>query len=415
MEIRRKVQLHPTQAEFRRSPARYRAFCGGRGAGKSWVGAYDLLRRLRPGGVYLVASPTGILMQDTTYPTLKQLGESFGIWGGVKLTPYPTITILLDGGTASIRLRTAEDPDKLRGPNLRGAWLDEASLMHGDAYKIVIGALRDGSHVGWMSATFTPQGPSHWTFSTFASGHPDSALFRARTDQNPFLSPAFAATLRDQYGETNWARQELGGEFVQLEGAEFESEWFSGPGFWFDDWPQNLQLKVVALDPSKGSSGRSKDGDYQAHVLIGVGVEDGRYILYVDADLDRLGVVPMCDRTVSLCRAFAAAGGQPVDSVICEENGTMGLLGPALDAACVRANCYLPYLLRTNSDNKEFRIRYYVGPPLSRRQLRFRRTAGARMLVGQLQSFPRDEYDDGPDALATGLRRVAELLSPGGE
>lgn len=405
--LRRKIQLHSAQRDFRHSPARYRGFVGGRGSGKSWCGAYDLIRRARPGGTYLIGSPTGILMGDTTFPTFEALAKDLGVWGGVKLTPYPTARILLEGGEAMIRFRTAEDPEKMRGPNLRGAWLDEASLMHEDAYKIVIGSLRDGNRVGWLSATFTPKGPSHWTHASFASGGADTAIFRARTDQNPFLSPEFAATLERQYGETLFARQELGGEFVQLEGSEFPGEQFAGSDLWFDEWPLDLALKVIALDPSKGSDGKGKD--YQAHVLVGMRLEGDKFVLYVDADLQREGVIAMCARTVQLARQFGSTG-RPVDSVIVEENGTMGLLAPMFEAACVKAGYYMPWMCRVNTENKESRIRAQVGPPLSRRQIRFRRTAGARMLMGQLQSFPLDEYDDAPDALATALRRVAELL-----
>jgi hypothetical protein len=194
---------------------------------------------------------------------------------------------------------------------------------------------------------------------------------------------------------------------VVAEGAEFPAEWF-GADLWFDRWPDDLHLKVIALDPSKGSDGKGED--YQAHVMIGATVEGGRYVFYVDADLQREGVVPMTERTVRLTREFGAFGGQPVDSVVVEENGTLGLLPPAFDAACAKLNFPIPYLCRVNRDNKEQRIRAWCGPPLSRRQLRFRRTAGGRMLVGQLQSFPMDEHDDAPDALAIALRRVTELL-----
>ena len=113
----RRVKLHRAQAEFRRSRSLYRAFVGGRGAGKSWCGAYDLLRRARPGRTYLVGSPTGVLMGDTTFPTFKALAQDFGVWGSVRLSPYPTATILLDGGEAEVRFRTAEDPERMRGPN----------------------------------------------------------------------------------------------------------------------------------------------------------------------------------------------------------------------------------------------------------------------------------------------------------
>ena len=119
-----------------------------------------------------------------------------------------------------------------------------------------------------------------------------------RTRENPFNHPEFEKTLQNQYGDTNWARQELGGEFVQLEGAEFPAEWFAGD-IWFDRWPDDLTLKVVALDPSKGSDGRGDD--YQAHVLIGVRVEDSKYVLYVDADLQREGVVCRCATAPSRC------------------------------------------------------------------------------------------------------------------
>jgi phage terminase large subunit-like protein len=402
------VQLYPKQTQFRQSNARYRAFCGGRGTGKSFVGAYDFLRRLTPGGTYLVGSPTGILLLDTTFPTLKKIAEQWGVWGPCKLTPYPTATILLEGGTAEVRFRTADEPNRMRGANLRGVWLDEASLMQKKAYDVVIASLRDGLHVGWLSSTFTPTGPTGWVHEVFATGKPDTSIVRARTSENPFVGPEFHKTLQRQYGETNWARQELGGEFVQLEGTEFPAVWLLGEDLWFNDWPDDLILKVIALDPSKGSAAR--EGDFQAHTLIGVQIaEDGRFVFYVEGVLLREGITLMCERTVKLCQQFGSRG-RIVDSVVVEENGTMGLIYPAMDHAAAKAKYVLPYICRNNSENKEFRIRSQCSPPLSRRQVRFRRTPGTRLGVGQLQSFPLDEHDDFADSLSTGLKRVAELL-----
>lgn len=376
-------------------------------SGKTRAGATDLLLRSKPNRTYLVASPTGIMLSDTTLPMFRTVAQEFGLWGSLKLTPYPNV--MLTTG-AVVRFRTADNPERMRGPNLSGAWLDEASLMHSLAYDICLASLREAGEQGWLSATFTPRGPNHWTHAAFATSKPDTALFRASTGQNPFNPAGFAERLMAQWGDTNFARQELAGEFVQLEGAEFPGDWFARPDLWFDAWPETLILKIISLDPSKGTSGRGSD--YQAHVLIGVVVEENRYVLYVDADLCREGVVDMCNRTAALTRRFNAEGGSRlVDAVVCEENATMGLLEPALDAASVRAGVLIPYLLRTNTDNKEFRIRYYLGPPLSRYQIRFRRTPGSRMVVGQAQSFPYDEHDDGIDALASGLRCVAEMLT----
>ena len=37
---------------------------------------------------------------------------------------------------------------------------------------------------------------------------------------------------------------------------------------WFDEWPSELTVRVIALDPSKG--GDARRGDYSAYVLLGV-------------------------------------------------------------------------------------------------------------------------------------------------
>lgn len=408
--IQKRIRLHPVQAAFRRSDAVYRAFCGGIGSGKSWIGAYDLIRRAKRGRTYMVIGPSYTSLQDSSLKSFLKVARELGVVNpsALKMSAPPQLTLTTG---AEVLFRSADRPESLRGPNLSGAWLDEASLMPRLAYDVAIGRLRESSEQGWLSATFTPKGSQHWTHEAFAGEKPNTIMFRARTGDNPFNPAGFAEKLLQQYGDTLFARQELEGDFVQLEGAEFPGEWFAGDDLWFDSWPDDIILKVIALDPSKGTDGHGKD--YQAHVMLGVAIEDGRYIFYVDADLQREGVTQMCDRTVALCRQFASTG-RMVDSVVCEENSTLGLLKPTLDAACVKASYPIPYLLRTNTDPKEFRIRYWLGPPLSRRQIRFRRTSGGRKLVGQAQSFPFDEFDDGVDALATALRRVTEILTAGG-
>jgi phage terminase large subunit-like protein len=400
------VRLHPVQAEFRRSDALYRAFCGGIGSGKSWVGAYDLIRRAKRGRTYMVVGPSYTSLESSSMKSFLKAARDLGVLdpAAMRLSAPPQLTLSTG---AEILFRSADRPEGLRGPNLSGVWLDEASLMPRLAYDVSIGRLREDGEQGWLSATFTPKGSQHWTFEAFNTGLPNTVMFRAKTRDNPFNPAGFADKILQQYGDTNFARQELEGEFVQLEGAEFPAEWLCGDDLWFDAWPEKMELKVIALDPSKGSDGKGKD--YQAHVLIGAAVEDSRWVYYVDAVAEREGVTQMCLRSVELCREFGATG-RLVDSVVVEENGTLGFIPQAFDAACVKAGYPIPYICRTNTDRKESRIRQQVAPPLSRRQIKFRRTPGGRKLVGQCQSFPHDEYDDVIDALATGLARVAELL-----
>lgn len=220
------IRLHRKQQEFRRSKAIYRGFVGGRGSGKSWAGAYDMLRRARRGRTYLIGSPTGVLMQDTTYPTFKKLATELGIWGSARMSPYPTVELTTG---ASIRFRTAEDPERMRGPNLSGVWLDEASLMHPDAYSVCIAALREAGEQGWLSATFTPKGMAHWTYDVFGTERPDTEIFHASTRDNPFNPAGFQDTLARQYGglDSSLSRQELEGMFL-----DDEDGWQVIPGAW---------------------------------------------------------------------------------------------------------------------------------------------------------------------------------------
>ena len=62
-----KVRLHPAQKAFLDSDATFRAFCGGIGSGKTWAGAYDLIRRAKPGRLYLVIAPTYAMLSDATF------------------------------------------------------------------------------------------------------------------------------------------------------------------------------------------------------------------------------------------------------------------------------------------------------------------------------------------------------------
>lgn len=412
----RTVELHQAQLDFRGSPALYRAFIGGRGSGKSYVGALDmLLRAWQTRGTYLVASPTGVLMQDTTFPTLKTLALDLGLWGECRVSPYPTVT-LRSGST--IRFRTAEDPEKLRGPNISGAWLDEGSLMARAAYEIVIACLREYGRQGWLTLTATPKGLTHWTYEVFGgeTPRPDTALFHCRTADNPFLPRTFADTLAKQY-VGHYARQELDGEFCQIDGAEFLAEWF-GPGIWFDRWPHANEtlLRVIALDPSKGKDARvgqeGQGGDYSAFVILYL-AKDGT--IYVDADMDNRRPLP----------AIVAAGIElyrqhKPDAFACEINQFQELLAKDFlrEAQKHKPPLILPMWGWDNRVNKEVRIRR-LAPILAGVDGRIRFKAGSRgatLLVNQLRDFrapphPPGYHDDGPDALEMAVRMLLHLMA----
>ena len=177
-------------------------------------------------------------------------------------------------------------------------------------------------------------------------------------------------------------------------------ETYFDEGIWFDDWPENLQVKTLALDPSKGSDARR--GDYSALVMLGVDREGS---LYLEADLARRPTPQIVADGVELCRRF----GPDVFGV--EANQFQDLLCGEFEAEFRRQGVLgtRPWPLE-NRANKLVRIRR-LGPYLSARRLRFKSaSAGTRLLVEQLRQFPVGDHDDGPDAAEMALRLAAELL-----
>ena len=69
------IDLHAAQQAFLDSPAIYRGFVGGRGAGKSFVGALDLLMRAKPGRLYGVYAPTYPMLKDSSWRSFLSCGR----------------------------------------------------------------------------------------------------------------------------------------------------------------------------------------------------------------------------------------------------------------------------------------------------------------------------------------------------
>jgi PBSX family phage terminase large subunit len=270
------IRLYPQQKQFLESSALYRAFAGGIGSGKSWILSYDAIRRGKPGRTYAVIGPTYTVLQDSTWKTFKRVAEDLRVIGDIRESAPPSIKLLTG---SEFLFRSADDPDKLRGPNLSGIVLDEASLMPLAVYEIAIGRLREEGQQGWLSAGFTPKGRTHWSFEVFATGRPDTELITAKTRDNPFLPPSFHATLARQY-TASLRSQELEGEFVEAGGLLFRRAWFG-----IVEQAPHMEMAIRGWDlasvhPDDRRHG-GYDPDYTCGCLIGRTVDQTYYIMDV--------------------------------------------------------------------------------------------------------------------------------------
>ncbi len=210
----RRLDLFPRQRRFVLDPARFPAYIGGIGSGKSFAGAAKVLARIGRKEMGLVAAPTYPMLRDATQRAVLELFDGLGVPYDL-LKSENAVTIRHTGHR--IIFRSLDNPETLRGPNLDYAWIDEASLVEQIAWQIVKGRVRVGiAPQAWI--TGTPKG-RNWVWEEWErDADPDHPLYRVTTRENPTLPEGFA----DSLGYTGrFAEQELGGEFVAFEGLVY--------------------------------------------------------------------------------------------------------------------------------------------------------------------------------------------------
>lgn len=204
--------------------------------------------------------------------------------------------------------------------------------------------------------------------------------------------------MRVDSGRTAFEREKQNSP-VDPSKCEWPDDYF-GHHIWFEKWPSDLEVKVLALDPSKG--GDARHGDYSAYVLLGIDRHD---VLYVEADMERRPTPVMVDDGVRIVNRFAPDGfgveANQYQELLIEE------FARAFREQKVRTT--LPRRI-VNFVNKNVRIRK-IGPLLAQRRLRFlKKSKSTELLVNQLRDFPLGSHDDGPDALEMAMR-LAETLT----
>lgn len=205
-----RIQLTPKQDDFVWDPARLVAFIGGVGSGKTTAGAVRAIRFMiaHPGRLGLIVAPTYPMLRDATLRTMLQL-----LGDAAKLHKAE---MRLEAFGAEAILRSADKPDRLRGPNCAWAWIDEAALCPPGTWEIVLGRVREEGGSIWL--TSTPRGKSNWLYALASKG---LSIHRASTADNPFLPKEFVQSILESY-DSEFLRQEFYGEFISLEGLVFQ-------------------------------------------------------------------------------------------------------------------------------------------------------------------------------------------------
>jgi phage terminase large subunit-like protein len=277
----------------------------GRGWGKTRTGAEDAGWHglANPGARIAVVAPTAADARDTCIE-----GES-GLLG---VLPQKCIKawnrslgelILVNG--SRFKAFSAEEPERLRGPQHHRAWADElAAWKYPETWDQLLFGLRLGDRPQ-VVVTTTPK-PSA-LIKTLVTG-PRTHLTRGSTFDNAAnLAPAALDRLREKYAGTRLGRQELEAEILgDLPGALWT---LSGiDTYRLRDAPECDRI-VVAIDPAVTDTERSDE-----HGIIVAGrTADKRGVLLSDASLSG-SPSEWARRAVSLYREYSA------DAIVVEVN-----------------------------------------------------------------------------------------------
>jgi len=220
--------MHPNlnypQANFLNLDHKYRAFVGGLGSGKTWVGCTAQIHHVlqNPGIPQGYFAPTYSLIRDIFYPTIEEVAYQYGVRTTVK-TGDKEIDFYYSGKWYGTTIcRTMDRPETIVGFKIGHAMVDEIDVMATDKAEIswrkIIGRLRyqkDGVKNG-VDVTTTPEG-FKFTYNRFAKEPTESyGILQASTYDNELNLPSdYIQTLKESY-PSQVIEAYINGQFVNL-------------------------------------------------------------------------------------------------------------------------------------------------------------------------------------------------------
>lgn len=277
---------------------------GGRGSGKTRTGSEVTQKWTEIFPRIALVAPTGPDFRDTMVE-----GES-----GLLATAHPENRPLWEPSKKRLTYKngcivtgfSAEEPDRLRGPNHYAAWCDEPAfyplIQH--VWDNLLFGLRLGTHPR-VILTSTPK-PRPWVKQIV--NDPRTVVARSSTYDNlANLAPVFAQQVLDRYEGTRLGRQEIHAEILEdVEGALWSWDLIERARV---DGPPTLTRIVVGVDPA-GS--KKKTADETGIVVVGVDTDGDLFVLD-----DRSGHYSPHGWATA---ANAAADDWSADAIIAEKN-----------------------------------------------------------------------------------------------
>lgn len=323
----------PNQLEPEGDDWNYWIFNAGRGAGKTRSGAewvrHNIKRGLKrvacvaptKGDVrrVMVEGESGLLNVCSKWDkTLTGVNLGFPEWS-------PTKNQLRWANGAIAEFYSAEDPERLRGPQFHAAWADEVAAWRNqqEVWDMLSLCLRLGKHPRVMVTTT----PKPTRLMRFLLKHEKSVISGGSTFDNAAnLSDVYLQAVRDAYEGTRLGRQELYAEVLEeAEGALWTTEILDKCLIEDRDLPVFNRI-VVSVDPAVTAN---EESDMTGIIVAGVDVNGVAYVLedatdqYLPAQWARKAIELYNKYTADRIVAERNQGGEMVRHTLHTEDDTV--------------------------------------------------------------------------------------------
>lgn len=370
----------------------------GRGFGKTRTGAEFVRAEVEEGRARRIAlvAPTAADARDTMVEGESGILAISTPWCRPKYEPSKRRLTWPNGAKAT--LFSAEEPERLRGPQHDLAWSDELAAWERlrDAWDM----LQFGLRLGRRPRQIVTTTPKPVSVLKEILARPDVAVTRGGTRENAVnLAPDFLAGIVSRYEGTRLGRQELDGEILEdVPGALWAREQLDRDRV--GEVPELARI-VVAVDPPVSST---EEADECGIIVAGIGRGDKHG--YVLADHSSKGETP-CQWAARVVRAYYA---HEADRIVAEVNQ-----GGEMVAEVIRAvDPSVPIRMVHASRGKALRAE-----PVSAlyAQGRVHHVGSHRRLEDQMceftVDFDRDDAGYSPDRLDALVWAITDLMIGG--
>lgn len=210
--------LHQSQLLVAKNPARFKVVVCGRQFGKTLLGACMCVAEAARGGDVWWVAPS-FPIGDLGWRIIEHLCRQIP---GTRFEGRPVFRISYSTG-GTIQLRSADNPDSLRGATLSGVVFDEAAMAKAEAWPTLRPTL--SARRGWAMFLSTPKG-LNWFHDLYqdAADRDGWERWRFPSTANPYLPPDDIELARAEMSSLVFS-QEYEAEFIAYGSGMFQAEW----------------------------------------------------------------------------------------------------------------------------------------------------------------------------------------------